>query len=173
MKSYAELGANLDPVARNQLTAEAVDKFGIELFEIIETQKKQIDELLGNKPELIEKPKRNTVNSKRKPIPIDKKLQYRLAAFKRTSENTDNFTVQHFLDKFSDPVCYLTGIPINIYDFSSYHLEHVIPLSRGGDSNLSNLQLAVPWANIIKGDMSLDVLLDRCKMIVDHLSVPL
>jgi 5-methylcytosine-specific restriction endonuclease McrA len=105
----------------------------------------------------------------RRPLTIDQKLRYRLAAFKRTSENTDNFTVQQFMDKFSDPVCYLTGIPIDIYDFTSYHLEHVIPLSRGGDSNLSNLQLAVPWANIIKGDMSLDLLLSRCELIVNHL----
>lgn len=43
--------------------------------------------------------------------------------------------------------CFYCQTPL----FSVYHVEHVIPLSRGGADALSNVQLACPTCNLRKG----------------------
>src|SRR6266436_6333987 len=46
------------------------------------------------------------------------------------------------LIKFGDkPRCYLTGVLINLNDSSSYSLDHIMPISKGGKSTLENCGL--------------------------------
>lgn len=66
------------------------------------------------------------------------------------------------------PTCYLTGLPINYDDGSTYHLEHVEPRSKGGPSNLDNMRLAHPVANLIKGDKSLEEFIRICCLVADR-----
>ena len=39
---------------------------------------------------------------------------------------------------------------------SNYHIDHVIPLSKGGEHAISNLTIACPFCNISKGNKSLE-----------------
>lgn len=53
----------------------------------------------------------------------------------------------------ADGRCYLCGEPVDPEDF---HLEHVMPTSRGGTSELSNLRIAHPRCNLSKGNRTPD-----------------
>lgn len=64
------------------------------------------------------------------------------------------FKVKDLLDKIGDnPVCYLTGRPIDLLDGQSYHLDHIIPKNKGGDNSLDNCNIACRDANQAKGNL--------------------
>lgn len=67
-----------------------------------------------------------------------------------------------------NPVCYLSGRPLNYQDPQSFHFDHKIPVSQGGDNSLENLGIASQEANIAKSDMSLEYFLDLCEDILRH-----
>lgn len=78
-------------------------------------------------------------------------------------------TVQDLINKFSEqPKCYLTGDDIDINDVKSYHFDHVIPKSRGGDNSLDNIQIATKTANLSKSDMTPDEFFFLCKKVLEH-----
>ena len=79
------------------------------------------------------------------------------------------FTIEDVLDKFGDtPKCYLTGQHIDINKPSTYHFDHIIPRSRGGDNSLDNLGICTKKANEAKGDMTPDEFLNLCKQVISH-----
>lgn len=79
------------------------------------------------------------------------------------------FTVDDVLKKFGDnPKCYLTGEPIDIYKPSSYHFDHIIPISRGGSNTIDNLGICTKRANLAKNDMTPDEFLFFCQKIIDY-----
>lgn len=89
----------------------------------------------------------------------------------RTNDKlTDNkFTVEELLIKLGDnPRCYLTGTPIDLYDFKSYQLDHVIPRSKGGDSSLENANICLAHVNKAKNNLSVDEFIEMCKSVVEH-----
>tara|TARA_R110000751_G_scaffold43042_1_gene99548 strand:- start:79 stop:420 length:342 start_codon:yes stop_codon:yes gene_type:complete len=70
------------------------------------------------------------------------------------------FTIEMVRDKLineQDGRCYLTGDPI---DWASlhHHLDHKVPKSKGGNSELSNLGITAPQANRAKADLTLEEL---------------
>lgn len=86
----------------------------------------------------------------------------------RVKTSGETFGVAQIYNKFPEPTCYLTGDSIDLKDGSSYTLDHVIPVSRGGTNSLDNLQLASVLANQMKWNMTLDELLDMCEKILKH-----
>jgi 5-methylcytosine-specific restriction endonuclease McrA len=63
------------------------------------------------------------------------------------------FKLQDLISKIGDdPRCHWTGRAINLNDRRSYHLDHLMPKSRGGDNSLKNCVLACREANQGKGD---------------------
>lgn len=79
---------------------------------------------------------------------------------------TKPFTAQDVVDKFGpNPVCYLTGAPIEYTTPESYQLDHIIPCYLNGSGNLDNLQLCAPMANNMKNQYLLDEFLDMCEKI--------
>lgn len=54
----------------------------------------------------------------------------------------------------NDPRCYWTGRKIDLSSRRSYHLDHFVPRSRGGDNSLDNCVLACREANQGKGDLT-------------------
>ena len=68
----------------------------------------------------------------------------------------------------SNPICYLTGDPIDIEDTYSYHADHIVPRSKGGDSSFGNLAFATREANQAKGDMSLEELYTLCEKVLKN-----
>jgi 5-methylcytosine-specific restriction endonuclease McrA len=62
--------------------------------------------------------------------------------------------------------CYICGGAIICR--SEAELDHVVPLSRGGETSLHNLRWAHKRCNRVKHDMMLDEMLDLMKKIIAH-----
>jgi CRISPR/Cas system Type II protein with McrA/HNH and RuvC-like nuclease domain len=67
-----------------------------------------------------------------------------------------------------NPICYLTGQPINLENLNEYSLDHIIPLSKGGESNLENLGVATKQANQCKSDLTHEEFIEMCKTVLIH-----
>jgi 5-methylcytosine-specific restriction endonuclease McrA len=79
------------------------------------------------------------------------------------------FSIQDIIDKFGEnPICYLTGEQIDIYQPRTYEFDHIIPRSRGGTNTLDNLGICSKKANQSKKDMTPDEYINLCKKILEH-----
>jgi hypothetical protein len=73
------------------------------------------------------------------------------------------------IDEFGEnPVCYLSGREISWLDGSSYALDHIIPVSKGGDNSFSNLGLANPDVNIGKGSQTVEEFIQMCREVLEY-----
>lgn len=91
--------------------------------------------------------------------------------FKSKNKNypIKDYGYKDLIKKFGDkPKCYLTGIELDYFNGESYHLDHVIPASKGGSNELDNMQIASKYANIAKNNLSVDELIDLCKNIINY-----
>lgn len=74
------------------------------------------------------------------------------------------FNEHQLLEKIGEnPVCYLTGRPIDLKDSRSYNLDHIVARSKGGDNSLGNCQIACRDANQAKNDLTYDEFIQLCK----------
>jgi 5-methylcytosine-specific restriction endonuclease McrA len=64
--------------------------------------------------------------------------------------------------------CYLTGRDLDFSDTQSYHLDHIIPRSKGGSLTLDNCGLTCSQANYAKGNMMLEEFFKLCIDVVKH-----
>lgn len=79
------------------------------------------------------------------------------------------FTVDDFLKKIGEqPVCSLTGRPINLLDSRSYQLDHIISRSKGGENSLDNCQLTCREANQAKHELTVDEFISLCREVVNY-----
>ena len=107
---------------------------------------------------------------------ISKSLSTKHRSFQRRSgsrlgKSDIKFTYHDVIAKFgSNPVCAYTGVSIDWSQPSTYHFDHIIPASKGGDNSLDNLAICTARANTVKADMTPDELLELCKSIVSYLS---
>lgn len=89
--------------------------------------------------------------------------------FQAKGVNTIPFTYLDVLEKFGyNPKCYLTGYRINWFNTYNYDLDHVIPASRGGLSNLDNLNLLWPPVNQMKFTMQLSEMINLIRHILEY-----
>ena len=80
-----------------------------------------------------------------------------------------NFWVKDVIAKFGDnPKCYLTGKDIDIFDKRSYHFDHIIPQSKGGENTLENLGILTTEANRAKSNLTVDEFIQLCKDILNY-----
>lgn len=78
-------------------------------------------------------------------------------------------TEEQLLNKIGpNPICYLTGLPIDLDKPSSYELDHIMPRSRGGDNSIDNLGLCTKQANRAKGNLTKDEFIYLCKLIANN-----
>lgn len=81
----------------------------------------------------------------------------------------EKFTVDDIIEKFGDnPVCYLTGQPIDITKPRTYHFDHIVPSSKGGSNSIENLGICTKEANMAKSDMTVEEFVKLCNMVVNH-----
>lgn len=78
------------------------------------------------------------------------------------------FTWEDVIEKFGvDIICYLSGKPINLFE-NNYHLDHITPVSKGGDNTLDNLGIAHQITNQMKGGLTPEELISWCITILEH-----
>lgn len=86
---------------------------------------------------------------------------------KTMKNNTETFTVEDIIKKFGEnPRCYLTDDEIDIYKPRTYHFDHIVPVSKGGENSIDNLGICTKEANMAKYDMTLEELLEFCKKVL-------
>lgn len=82
---------------------------------------------------------------------------------------TMSFTVKELMSKIGDnPKCALTGKPIDLTKPRTYHLDHIIPASKGGKSTLDNCQILLKEVNEAKRDMLQEDFIQMCENVVKY-----
>lgn len=101
---------------------------------------------------------------------IQKIVRNKICSFVRVGNMTSSeFNFDDLILKVGDsPKCYLTGEPIDLSKSSTYHFDHIIPRSRGGDNSLKNLGICVSKANMAKSDMLPEEFFDLCKRVLEN-----
>lgn len=82
---------------------------------------------------------------------------------------TTRFGYKEVLDYIGgwETECYLTGRKLDLRK-DAYELDHIIPISKGGDCTLENLGVTCEEANQSKHDMLLEDYLQLCKDVLEH-----
>lgn len=81
----------------------------------------------------------------------------------------DNLTIGNLRDKIGDnPTCYLTGTPIDLNNPKCYSLDHIKPISKGGQNSLENCGLTTTIANLSKSNMTYEEFVVFCRKVVEH-----
>jgi len=84
-------------------------------------------------------------------------------------QKTMTFNYKDVHAKYGDHfTCSLTGRPLNWNNPEDYQYDHIVPIARGGDNTLSNLQILCTEANQAKGHLTDEEFIDLCKEVVHH-----
>lgn len=101
----------------------------------------------------------------------NKKFRSSVSRFRRRNNMNpeNNYTYKEALEHLGgiQTKCYLTGIPINI-ETDDYCLDHIIPVDKGGNNELSNMGITTPSANASKTNLTLDEFLAQSKLILQN-----
>jgi 5-methylcytosine-specific restriction endonuclease McrA len=96
---------------------------------------------------------------------MTKSISDKSSHFQRSSA----FNYKDVYAKYGDHFqCGLTGRPLLWNEPHTYEYDHILPVARGGNSCIENLQIVCTDANRAKNDMTEDEFLDLCKEIVLH-----
>ena len=63
--------------------------------------------------------------------------------------------------------CYLTGRSIDMLK-DDYHFDHIHPVSKGGNCELTNLGVTCPEANLSKSNLTLEEYISLCKEVLEN-----
>lgn len=78
------------------------------------------------------------------------------------------FSVKDIVKKFGvETECYLTGVKINLLEDEDYSFDHIVPFSKGGTSTFDNLGITTKLANMVKSDLTVEELVQTCKLILE------
>lgn len=64
-----------------------------------------------------------------------------------------------------NPVCYITGLPIDLEDPQSWSLDHIVPVSKGGTNDMDNMGICLSFINAMKHDATLEELKERAELL--------
>ena len=101
-------------------------------------------------------------------LSYDQKVLSKISNFQKNVPKEDRWGIYEFVEKFGKtPKCYITGIEINLKDISSWSLDHIIPISKGGNSGIDNCGITLMDINLAKNKLILEEFIQLCKMVVD------
>lgn len=105
----------------------------------------------------------------RKVESFKRKISTKSSNFQGRKERIKDFNPDDVIEKFGEITnCYLTGDKIDLRESQSYHFDHIIPSSRGGQNNFENLGITTSKANQAKGDMLVQEFVELCKKVVTN-----
>lgn len=79
-----------------------------------------------------------------------------------------SFNYKDVIDKFGvETKCYLTGENINLLH-GKYELDHIIPVTRGGDNSLGNLGILAKEVNQAKRNLTNEEFFELCKRVLEY-----
>ena len=117
---------------------------------------------------------RNKNPLKNKLLKARNAIRDKVKSFKRSSKTKLERSTRSDVDSklflnemMNNPVCYLTGVKINLNNPEDFQLDHKIPKSRGGSNNVDNLGLCCSWVNRAKWNMTTEEFIAMCKLVVD------
>lgn len=88
---------------------------------------------------------------------------------RRNGKYVKTFNCKDVIEKFGKKTqCYLTGRTIDLYEPNTYHFDHKVPCSKGGDSTIDNLGITCKEANMAKSNMLLEDFFNLCKEVLEH-----
>lgn len=101
-------------------------------------------------------------------------LQKKVAAFHEMTNRRNGkkcsrkFTYAEFLAKVGDtPICYLTKAKIDLNKPETYSIDHVVPISKGGDNSIDNAGLIRRDVNEVKDSNTPQQLFPICIEILE------
>lgn len=99
----------------------------------------------------------------------NKKFRTSVSKFKNRGQIMENYTYHDALKHLGGTQlkCYLTGTPINILE-DDYQLDHILPVSKGGTNELTNMAIACVAANQMKGGLTNEELFYWCQKILEY-----
>ncbi|TXG80061.1 MAG: hypothetical protein E6R13_08775 [Spirochaetes bacterium] len=112
----------------------------------------------------------NKIKTKKNFVEIVRKFQKRDVNYseKYNKDIVKTFDWTDVVEKYGeDTICYLSGEKINLFE-NTYHFDHIIPSSKGGDNSLDNLGIAYNIVNKMKNDLTPDELIEWCIKILKH-----
>ena len=100
---------------------------------------------------------------------FDKCIYWKIKRFIRRVSMTDEIQTAKLLDKIkNNPRCYLTGKLINLEDTKSWHLDHIVPVSRGGSNDVDNCAILTKNVNFAKHNLTNEEFIQLCKDVLIH-----
>lgn len=101
---------------------------------------------------------------------IKKNVKNKIEKFSSRKEFiTPVFKYQDVMNKFGEnPVCYLTGRPLDWLNSKDLSFDHIVPRSKGGDNTIDNLGVCCAEANFSKSALSLESYLALCKEVLEN-----
>lgn len=122
-----------------------------------------------------EKSKERTKKSRTKNTLVKKtdNFRYKVSSFQRRngsklkSTRDKTFTNKELEEKIGqNPVCYLSGEPIDLSESRLFEFDHILPPAKGGDNSLDNLGLTLKKFNRMKQDMEFSEFLEACQKVL-------
>ena len=111
--------------------------------------------------------KRHNVRSKMSTFKRSTSTKNRKRSFGKVNNIEKEYGIKELLEKLGDnPRCYLTGDQINLEDSASYNFDHIVPVSKGGTNDLSNLGICTKSANAAKNDLTEKQFVALCKKVL-------
>ena len=99
----------------------------------------------------------------------NKKFRTAVSTFKHRGIYMEEYTYQEVIKHLGGTQlkCYLTGTSINILE-DDYQLDHILPISKGGTNELSNMGITCPEVNQMKRGLTNEELFSWCKKILEY-----
>jgi len=96
---------------------------------------------------------------------VSKSISDKASRFQRNN----NFSYKDVHAKYGDHFqCALTGRPLTWKNPQEYEYDHILPVARGGNNSIDNLQIVCTDANRAKNDLTEEEFLELCKEVVLH-----
>lgn len=121
--------------------------------------------------------RKKTVISKRvENFQYDRRIKDKAEDFQRERYNGRKrgkrslvFRWKDVIAKFGwETTCYLTGRKIKLREPTTYHFDHIMPVSKGGTNEFTNLGICCKDANMAKNNLSKKELIQLCRDILEY-----